>query len=159
MAYSAEFTQVGNKGTTVVETSFGLDFRADYIIDPKLKKTAYGRRKEWGVTRRFRVIRVMSVCCSATYDRANDNPKAPISCHACRALPPWPDEMLDFSLSEDYTLGQRQLEALVEQVMDNVLEASLAASGLFHALGDLFGAIERGERLRSLVTLHPSAEV
>lgn len=159
MAYTAEFTQVGNKGTTIVETSFGLDFRADYIIDPKLKSTPYGRRKEWGVTRRYRVIRVMSVCCSATYDRANDNPKALMSCHACRAAPPWPDEMLDFSLSEDYTLGQRQLEALVEQVVDNVLEASLIASGLFHALEELFSAIERGDRVRKLVTLRPSTEV
>lgn len=157
MSHTAEFSQVGRSGTTVVETSFGLDLRADYLIGRKVVQER-NRRRVVGRDR-YRVIRVMSPCCSSAYSRAQDNPRAPLACHKCRALPPWPEDLLDFSLSSDYTLGQRELEPLVEHFIPSILEASMAASGLYGALDELFSTIKAGNRVKSVVTLRPASEV
>lgn len=155
MAYTVNLSQIGSKGTTLFETSFGLEFTADALITPKIK-TVNGRPRRVG-TKRERVIRPLSPCCGAAYTRPNE--RGTLACHKCRTLSPWPEAMLDFELARDFGTAVSEFEPLIDPFIPELLENSLIAAGLVNAVEEVFSNIRAGKRTREVIALVPEAEV
>lgn len=156
MTYEVQLSQVGSKGTVIMETTFGFDFMADALIMEKVKRLPSGYVMKISEARR-RVIRAMSPCCHAAYTRAAKN--KPLACHHCGAAPVWPEALLDFELSTDYVSAINEFEPLVAHFIPDLLENALISAGLVNALEEVFSSVAEGKRVREVMKLIPQAPV
>lgn len=156
MTYEVNLSQVGTKGTVILETTFGLDFMADALIMEKVKRLPSGYVIKTAPARR-RVIRAMSPCCHAAYTKAANN--KPLTCHKCGAEPVWPASVLEFELSTDYVTAINEFEPLIAHFIPDLLENALIAAGLVNALEEVFASVASGKRVREVMELIPQAPV